>query len=319
MCRILINDGIHPSGLRKLQEAGFKVETNKIDQEDLPLKLNDFDAICVRSATKVRKELIDLCPNLKAIARGGVGLDNIDVKYAKDKGIAVYNTPAASSRSVAELAFAHLLSVSRSLYYSNRDMPSKGANEFKSLKKLYSKGHEIENKTLGIIGMGRIGQETAKIALGLGMNVIAVDPYIKEATIEIGPAGSGYVIPLKSVDMDEMLSKADYISLHIPFMGDAILSDREFDKMKDGVVIINCARGGTLDEAALIRALNSGKVSAAGLDVFENEPNPSDDILHHSKVSLTPHIGASTIEAQEKIGLELADLLINHFSKVPQY
>ena len=198
-------------------------------------------------------------------------------------------------------------------------MPSKGASEFKSLKKMLSKGQEVENKILGIIGMGRIGQETAKIAFGLGMQVIAVDPYIKEVSLEIGPKNSGFRLKLKSIDMDEMLSKADYISLHIPFMGDAIISDNEFSKMKDGVIIINCARGGTLDEAALIRALDSGKVASAGLDVFENEPNPSEAILHHPKVSLTPHIGASTLEAQEKIGLELADILIAHFSTVLQY
>ena len=319
MVKILINDGIHPSGLQKLREAGFECFTDKIEQDDLLSQLNGYDAICVRSATKIRKDLIDVCPNLKAVVRGGVGLDNIDVKYAQDKGIAVYNTPGASSRSVAELAFAHLLSVSRSLYYSNRDMPKKGASEFKSLKKLYSKGVEVQDKVLGIIGMGRIGQETAKIALGMGMKVLAVDPYISEVSLEIGPTGSGFNMTLTSTDMDEMLPQADYISLHIPFMGNAILSDNEFAKMKDGVIVVNCARGGTLDEAALIRALNSGKVASAGLDVFENEPNPSEAILNHPKVSLTPHIGASTVEAQEKIGLEIADILIQHFSKVLQY
>jgi len=312
MAKILINDGIHPTGLKMLQDAGHEVDTENIPQADLTDKLPSYAALCVRSATKVRTELIDKCPDLKVIGRGGVGLDNIDVDHAKSKGIKVCNTPAASSRSVAELAFAHLLSLSRFLYQSNRQMPSKGHSEFKALKKSYAKGMELEGKTMGIIGFGRIGQEAAKIALGLQMKVLAVDPYIKEANISIDIHDQKINVSLQTVSMDEMLSQADAITLHIPYTGSVALGAEEFSKMKDGVMIANASRGGTIDEDALLAALNSGKVAAAGLDVFENEPTPREDIITHAHVSCTPHIGASTLEAQEKIGIELAEQLIEH-------
>ena len=308
--RILVNDGIEPIGKKLLNEAGFEVDTNKIEQADLLHKLNAYDAICVRSATKVRKELIDACPNLKAIGRGGVGLDNIDVEYAKTKGITVINTPAASSRSVAELAMAHMLSLSRFLYQSNRSMPATGDSAFNDLKKAYAKGSELEGKTLGIIGFGRIGQEMARVGLGLGMNIVAVDPYVSEANVKVGPDKLGFSADIKTSDMDTLLGVSDYISLHIPSVGDPILGSKEFTKMKQGVFIVNASRGGTIDEEALLQALDSGKVSAAGLDVFDNEPTPRRDILSHPRISLTPHIGASTEEAQNKIGEELAQRLI---------
>jgi len=312
MTKILINDGIHATGLKMLQDAGFDVNTNNIPQDELPTKLQDYAAICVRSATKVRKDLIDACPNLKFIGRGGVGMDNIDVDYARSKGLAVCNTPAASSRSVAELAFGHLLSVNRFLYKANQEMPSKGTTEFKALKKAYSKGQEIEGKTMGIIGFGRIGQEAAKMALGLQMKVLAVDPFIKEADLKINIHDQSVNVKIKTVPMDEMLANADAITLHIPFTGKPALGADEFNKMKDGVIIINAARGGTIDEDALLAALNSGKVSAAGLDVFTDEPKPRADLLNHANVSCTPHTGASTAQAQEKIGIELAQQLIDH-------
>ncbi len=308
--KILVNDGIEPIGKQLLEAAGFTVDTHKIEQADLPSRLNEYDAICVRSATKVRKDLIDACPNLKAIGRGGVGLDNIDVEYAKSKGIAVINTPAASSRSVGELAMAHMLSLSRFLYQSNREMPQNGDTQFNDLKKAYAKGIELEGKTMGIVGFGRIGQETAKCALGMGMDVLAVDPYVSEVTLAIGPSALGFEVDITTVNMEDMLADADYISLHIPSVGKPILGAEEFAKMKDGVIIINCSRGGTIDEDALLEALNSGKVAAAGLDVFDNEPTPRKDILSHPRISLTPHIGASTEEAQNKIGQELAEKMI---------
>jgi len=312
MTKILINDGIHATGLKMLQDAGFDVNTNNIPQDELPTKLQDYAAICVRSATKVRKDLIDACPNLKFIGRGGVGMDNIDVDYARSKGLAVCNTPAASSRSVAELAFGHLLSVNRFLYKANQEMPSKGTTEFKALKKAYSKGQEIEGKTMGIIGFGRIGQEAAKMALGLQMKVLAVDPFIKEAELKINIHDQSVNVKINTVPMDEMLANADAITLHIPFTGKPALGADDFNKMKDGVIIINAARGGTIDEDALLAALNSGKVSAAGLDVFTDEPKPRADLLNHGNVSCTPHTGASTAQAQEKIGIELAQQLIDH-------
>lgn len=316
MKKILINDGIHPDGQLLLEEAGYEVNTNKIAQEDLPKELPNYDAICVRSATKVRTDLIDQCPKLKIIARGGVGLDNIDVKYAKSKGIEVMNTPAASSKSVAELVFGHLFGLARSLHLSNAEMRMKGDTEFKKLKKSYSKGMELRGKTIGIIGFGRIGQETAKIALGLGMKVLPVDLIMDEAVINLDfPQASDMKIGirLETIEMDDMLAQADIISLHVPSVGKAILGAAEFAKMKDGVIVVNAARGGTIDEDALLAAISSGKVAAAGLDVFENEPTPRQDLLRHPRISVSPHIGASTLEAQRNIGLELADKIIAYF------
>lgn len=308
--KILINDGIHPTGKKMLEDAGFEVNTNKIEQADLANQLHDYAAICVRSATKVRKDLIDLAPNLKAICRGGVGLDNIDVDYAKSKGIHVINTPAASSRSVAELVFGHLYSIARHLHTSNRKMPAEGNTNFKSLKKEFAGGIELTGRTMGIIGFGRIGRETASIALGAGMEVIAVDPFIESAEVHFGPASHPVSVNIKTSSKEELLAKADVISLHVPFLGDPALGKDEFSQMKDGVVIANASRGGTIDEDALIEALDSGKVAGIGLDVFIGEPSPRKDLMNHPKISLTPHIGAATGEAQEKIGIELAEKLI---------
>jgi len=310
MTKILINDGIHNTGLEMLKSAGFEVNTETIPQNQLMDKLPLYDAICVRSATKVRTELIDKCPNLKVIGRGGVGLDNIDVDYARSKNVKVINTPAASSQSVAELAFAHLFSISRFLYKSNRHMPSDGSSEFKALKKSFSKGFELSGKTLGIIGGGRIGQATAKIALGLGMKVIFVDPFVEKINFNMAVHGTNIDVSLNTEPLTSMLPKADVISLHIPFTGEAVLGAGEFAQMKDGVILINASRGGTVDEDALMEALNNDKVAAAGVDVFANEPSPREDLLQHPNVSCTPHIGASTGEAQEKIGIELAEQLI---------
>ncbi|MEL6123310.1 MAG: D-2-hydroxyacid dehydrogenase [Bacteroidota bacterium] len=310
MAKVLINDGIHPTGEKMLRDAGYEVNTTNIPQDDLITQLPQYDAICVRSATKVRTQLIDACPNLKAICRGGVGLDNIDVDHAKSKNIAVINTPAASSRSVAELAFAHLFSIARSLYLSNRAMPSKGDTEFKALKKSYAKGFELYGRTLGIIGFGRIGQETAQLALSVGMEVLPVDPYISEATLTIGGATHNAQVTVHTVNIEDMLSKADVVTLHIPFTGQPVLTAKEFEQLKNGAVLINASRGGTVDEDAMLAALESGKLAAAGVDVFINEPTPRKDILSHPRISLTPHTGASTVEAQEKIGIELAEKLI---------
>lgn len=311
MAKILINDGMHSTGINMLKQAGHVVITDKIEQEDLVQQLPSFDAVCVRSATKIREELIKVCPNLKVIGRGGVGLDNIDVTYARSKNIQVINTPAASSRSVAELAFAHMLSIARFLYKSNRNMPSDGDTEFKSLKKSFAKGFELEGKHLGIIGAGRIGRETAKIALGIGMHVHFHDPFVDATEVTVSIAEHSMTIPFKTVSMEEMLSKSDIISLHIPFTGSPVLTKKEFDKMNQGTIVINAARGGTIDEEALMEAMDSGIVAAAGLDVFENEPTPRQELLQNPKISLTPHIGASTLEAQEKIGIELAEQLID--------
>ena len=314
---ILANDGISNSGIEALEAAGFTVSTSTIAQENLIDEINkqNFEVLLVRSATKVRADVIDGCPNLKLIGRGGVGLDNIDVTYAKEKGIDVINTPAASSQSVAELVMSHLFSISRSVYDSNRNMPNSTNGDFKTLKKKYAKGSELRGKTLGVIGFGRIGQYTAKYALGCGMNVIAFDPFIEKISIEIAIANQVVEVPINMTDMQQLLNNSDYISLHVPMPNDgkAIIGKAEFNSMKDGVKIVNAARGGVIDEDALITALNSGKVSAAALDVFTGEPNPRTDLLKHEKISLTPHIGAATSEAQDRIGTELAEKIITKF------
>lgn len=319
MIRILANDGISADGKLLLEDAGYEVVTDKIPQDELPEKLPAFDVVIVRSATKIRKELIDKCPNLKVIARGGVGMDNIDVEYARSKGILVANTPAASSRSVAELAFTHILSLCRFVHLANREMPVKGSTEFKALKKAYGGGMELKGKTLGILGFGRIGQETARVGLAMGMKVLPVDLYVSDATIEIElfeMDQASLSVKISTVDMDTMLANSDVITAHVPFSGDkALLGAEEIQKMKDGVIIVNTARGGIVDEDALLKALDSGKVRGAALDVFNNEPTPNTSLLNHPKISVSPHIGAATDEAQANIGLELADQIIAHFDK----
>lgn len=315
--RILINDGMHPKGVQLLKDAGHDVDTNFIPQEELTSKLNSYDAVLVRSATKIRKELIDQSPNLKLIGRGGVGLDNIDVSYAKEKGIAVFNTPAASTRSVAELAIAHLFGIVRSLPMVNKKMSVDGINDFKSLKKTASKGIELEGKTLGLIGFGRIAKETASIALGCGMKIIAFDPYISEGDVpvKLHPSyDNNYKINVKTTTKEEVLAESDFISLHIPGGQGYVLDAPEFEQMKDGVGIVNCARGGTISENALIEAINSEKVKYVATDVFENEPPTDDRLLRMDNVGLSPHIGASTQEAQERVGVQLAKSVIDYFS-----
>lgn len=316
MIKILANDGIDPVGKNLLEEAGFTVDTQTIPQDQLATALLNYDAITVRSATKVRAALIDACPNIKLIGRGGVGMDNIDVEYARSKGINVVNTPAASSLSVAELVFSHLFSGVRFLYDANRKMPIEGDTKFNDLKKAYAKGIELRGKTMGIIGFGRIGKETAAVALGLGMNILAYDLYPFDGNITLNLQGGVKVdIPVTSVSLADVIAKSDFISIHTPFADKPILGAAEFAAMKLGVGIVNCSRGGTIDEVALIEALDSGKVAFAGLDVFENEPTPLKAILNHPKISLTPHIGAATNEAQERVGTELANLIIDHFKK----
>ena len=315
MIKILANDGINDKGKKALEDAGFELVTQTVSQEDLAKELKNYDAVLVRSATNIRKDIIDACPNIKLIGRGGVGMDNIDVEYAKSKSIEVINTPAASSQSVAELVFAHLFTVARFLHDSNRNMPLTGDTEFKDLKKRHSKGIELKGKTLGIIGFGRIGQATAKMAIGLRMNVIVADPHIHEATLELEFFDSKSIsIKIKTVLMKEVLKQSDFISFHVPGTDTPLITKEEIELMKDGVIIINASRGGIVDETDLLEALDSGKVGYAGLDVFENEPTPNIKLLMQPNVSLTPHIGAATNEAQERIGLELAEKIINFFN-----
>jgi len=319
MINILANDGISQAGIDALTEKGFKVITEKVAQEDLINALNTkkYEVLLVRSATTVRKDLIDSCPHLKLVGRGGVGMDNIDVEYAKEKGINVINTPAASSSSVAELVFAHLFGMVRFLFDSNRQMPMVGDTDFKSLKKSYANGRELSGKTLGIIGFGRIGQEVAKRAIGLGMKVIAHDKFIEEANITLDFFnGDKKSFTIETESLKEVLKNSDFITIHVPKIGNkSVIGAEEIGMMKTGAGIVNTSRGGVIDETALMFALDKEKLAYAGLDVFDNEPNPSIHICMHNAISLTPHIGAATLEAQDRIGTELADQISSHFSK----
>ncbi len=316
--KILANDGISSKGKELLMAAGFTVITDKVEQDQLAKTVNEqgIEMILVRSATTVRKEVIDACPNLKLIGRGGVGMDNIDVAYAREKGITVINTPASSSQSVAELVMGHLFSLSRFLQDSFKNMES---GDFSNLKKKYAKGIELRGKTIGIIGFGRIGQSLASYALGAGMDVIAVDQFTTPVKISV-PLGLNNNFDVEitpTTDLQSVLGKLDYISLHVPKQADgsAVITANEFSKMKKGVLIVNASRGGVIDENDLLVALDEGVIGGVALDVYENEPNPRKDLLNHPKIACTPHIGAATLEAQDRIGEELAQLIIGQFGK----
>ena len=316
--KILANDGISEKAIKTLDAAGFKVLTTKVAQNQLANFINEeqVEILLVRSATQAKKDLIDACPSLKLIGRGGVGMDNIDVTYAREKGIKVINAPDASSHSVAELTFAHLFSGVRFLYDANRNMPLDGDSRFEALKKDYAKGRELKGKTLGIIGLGRIGKAVATIALGLGMKVIAHDPLQSEVTITLSFFdGRSLDFTIQTISKEALLKEADFVTLHIPAQQEVVIGEKEFQLMKDGVGIINVARGGVIDEEALLHALEHEKVAFAGLDVFKGEPTPSIRILMHPRVSLSPHIGAATLEAQERVGDELATQIIEAFGK----
>ena len=305
--KVLANDGISASGVAAIEASGHELITTKVAQEQLETYVNEhqIDVVLVRSATTVRKELIDACPSLKGIGRGGVGMDNIDVEYARGKGLKVFNTPAASSDSVAELVMGHMRTLVRFLHDSNRNMPLDGDTKFASMKKAFAGGMELRGRTLGIVGFGRIGQALAKLAIGAGMEVVFSDMHNDDIDVAIEFFdGQSLSFTCKNVGLDGVLAKSDFISLHVP--GGDLIGAAEIAKMKDGVFLLNAARGGVINEEALLDALESGKVAGAGLDVFKNEPTPAVKVLMNGKVSLTPHIGAATGEAQDRIGTELA-------------
>jgi D-3-phosphoglycerate dehydrogenase len=315
--KVLANDGISNSGVQALESAGYEVITTNVAQEQLQNYINDkgITVLLVRSATKVRKDVIDNCPSLKIIGRGGVGMDNIDVEYAREKGLSVINTPAASSHSVAELVFGHFYGLARFLHNSNRDMPLEGDTGFKKLKKAYAKGTELKGKTLGILGFGRIGQATAKIAIGVGMKVVAFDPFIEETNIDLDFFdGQTARFNIKTISKEDVLKQADFLTLHVPAQKDYVIDEKDFAIMKNGIFIVNAARGGVMNEIALVKAIESGKVARAALDVFEKEPQPEIQLLMNSALSLTPHTGAATNEAQDRIGVELAEQIISILS-----
>ena len=321
MIRILANDGIDENGKAILCAAGFEVVTEKVPQELLAEALKNFDAVLVRSATKIRKDIIETCPNLKLIGRGGVGMDNIDLEAARQKGIKVINTPASSSISVAELVFAHLFSGARFLQYTNHLMPEEGTTKFAEFKKVASNGIELNGKTMGIYGFGRIGQEVAKIAIGIGMKVLAFDPYVDkvELILNLPMLGSNPRIKLNinTVSEQSVITQSDFITFHIPFTEGqkSPIDAAMMAKMKKGAGLINCSRGGVINEADLITALDSGQIAFAGLDVFEKEPPVNLAVLQHSRVSVSPHVGGSTKEAQNRISIELAEKVIEFFKK----
>ncbi len=298
--KILICDKTESAAIEQMRAAGLTVDTNfEVTPEELPNVLPNYDGCVVRSRTKIRQPLIDVCPNLKVIVRGGVGLDNIDAEYARSKGITVMNTPKASSASVAELAIGFMFALARSIYHTTATMKAE-----KWEKKAFE-GVELGGKTLGLIGVGNIGKETAKRALGLGMTVIAYDPYVKE------------VPGIQMVGLDELLAKSDYISLHLPKTKESanMIGKAQFEKMKTGVRIVNCARGGVVDEEALYEALTNGKVAGAAVDVFAEEPPTNWKLLKLDNVIGSPHIGAATKEAQGRVGAEVADKLIEFAKK----
>ena len=314
--RVLINDGLEQAAITLLKEAGFTLDLTRVAQQQLVPYLNQhqIQGIIVRSATKITAQVIDQCPSIEWIARAGVGLDNIDVTAAQKHQIKVINTPGASAQAVAELAMAHLLSGVRFLHESNRNMPLVGDTEFNLLKSAYM-GRELSGKTLGIVGFGAIGQSMAKIALGLGMNVIFCDPEVEEMTLSWTIGSKIPVsIHLQGISKDDLITQADFISLHIPNQTKPFLDRDTFARVKPGVGIINTARSSAIDHLELLEALNREGVSFAGLDVFDNEPNPMLGLLMHPKISLTPHIGGSTQEAQRRIGLELAEQIIHQFT-----
>ncbi|MBN1398820.1 MAG: D-2-hydroxyacid dehydrogenase [Bacteroidetes bacterium] len=300
--KILVSDGITSEGAKILSNAGHQVDKIKLTPEELLQKIDQYDGIIIRSATKVTKEVIEAGKNLKVIARGGVGLDNVDQVAAKEKGIKVMNTPGASSVSVAELAFAHMLAVSRFLNVSSMEM-----RQGKWPKKEYSEGIELFKKNLGVLGFGNIGKEVGRRGLAFGMQVMAYDPIVTPADYKV-----------EMTTKEAILAGADFITLHLPLnkKEGPVIGKKEFDMMKKGVVLINCARGGVVDETALLEALNSGKVAGAGLDVFVNEP-PTDAqkaLINHPRVSVSPHVGGQTVEAQERIGIEIAEKVVKALS-----
>lgn len=310
---VLANDGISEKGIQLLKEADITVLDARVSAEHLSnfINENNVDVLLVRSATQVRKNLIDECPNLKIIGRGGVGMDNIDVDYAIDKGIYIINTPKASRKSVAELVFAHFFSLARFLHESNRLMPLEGETKFNTLKKSFNNATELSGKTLGVLGMGNIGLEVIKIGISLGMSIVAYNRTPKTENVKISFFdGQSLHFEIKSVNLDEVLKKSDFISINISNAEKYFIDNEQIAMMKEGVFIANTARGGVLNEVALIDAIERGKVAGAALDVFENEPNPEIEILMNPALSLSPHIGGNTLEAQNRIAEELAEQII---------
>ena len=314
MMNILANDGLSKKAVELFEEKNITVFTKKINQEHLAefINSNKISVLIVRSATLVTKELIDLCPSLKIVARGGIGMDNIEVDYLKSKGVEVINTPLSSVRSVAEVVFAHIMAISRNIHLSNREMIKENI-KFKELKKKFSAGIELKGKTLGIVGIGNIGKEVAKIGLGLEMNLLVYDIIkAEEVEIELNIANNKINISLPIIkDLNILISKSDFISIHTPKLSKPLMGRNELKKIKKNAIIVNTSRGGIIDEVELAKALDEGLIFGAGLDVFNDEMGKiSTDILNNPKISLSPHIAGSTVDSQNRIGLELFEKII---------
>lgn len=318
--KVLANDGISESGKNALAEAGIELVETRVSQEHLAnfINENNIDVLLVRSATKVREDLIDTCPGLKIVGRGGVGMDNIDAEYAIDKGLYIINTPKASSRSVAEMVFAHFFSLARFLHESNRLMPLEGETHFKALKKSFSSAVELEGKTLGVIGFGGIGQEVVKMGISLGMKVkvLTRKPRTETLFLDFFDGQTVNFEITSTTDQEEFFKDVDFLSINTPKSDGYIIDAAQFEMMKDGIFIVNTARGGVLNEVTLLQFIESGKIAGAALDVFENEPTPELPLLMNPNLSLSPHLGGNTVDAQEKIGAELAAQIIDIKNKL---
>lgn len=317
--KVLANDGFSLSGIALLKEAGMEVLEHRVAEEQLAnfINANEIEVLLVRSATKVKRTLIESCPGLRVIGRAGVGLDNIDVEYAESKGIKVMNTPGASSRSVAELIFAHFLSLARFLHESNRLMPLEGDKKFNQLKKSFANGMELAGKILGVIGFGNIGKEVVKLGISFGMNikVLSKQEVSKTITLDFFDGQKMHFDISTTINPDEFYPDIDFLSINVPQSNSYIVDASELEKLKSGAIIVNASRGGVLNEAALMRFISQGKIMGAGLDVFENEPIPELSLLMNPALSLSPHLGGSTIDAQEKISIELAKQIIEYQTK----
>jgi len=293
--KVLVNDKISPKGIEILEEAGYDLTQKHHDTDELMDVLSDYDGIILRSATTIGEDLIDAsADNLKVIARAGTGLDNIDVDYAESKGIDVLNTPGANSASVSELVFAHLFALARYLPQANLTMREGEWN------KSDYRGIELAGKTLGIVGLGKIGQITAEMALNFDMDVLGYDVADIDTDLDVD-----------MVEKEELLQNSDFVSLHIPASDEAFIGEEELDMMSEDAYLVNCARGGVVDEDALLDALNNDDIAGAGIDVWEEEPTNNDELVNNEKVSVTPHIGAATYEAQDRVGIQIAEKLID--------
>lgn len=317
--RILINDKIAENGIETLTSAGFEVLSAKVAPVQLENYINEnsIDGIVVNHNTSITQELLEACPSIKLIACTSSNMDNIDIDYAYENGIHVVNATKATTIAVAELVFAHLFGMVRFLHQSNREMPLEGESRFGDLKKQFSVGQELRGKTLGIIGLGKVGTEVAKIGIGIGMRVIAT-PSTKQENPEVTLSffdGQSITIPIATKKLEDVLKDADFISIHTPLLEDYVIGEKQLALIKDNIGIINTAKGGVIDEIALVNAIKKGKVKYAGLDVYENQPSPEIQLLMNPEISLTPNIGGITLEAQERIGDEIAKQIIDILSE----